>query len=215
MYARYTEALVTDERFRALEAGAAPAAAYDAFVGALCRTHLKSPQILGFLYAVAPPAAAETVKHNLLEELGLDSDGGVPHPALLRRLALALPRGQDGVPALEAEAQEEVRRLASDPILYGTIKELGLAVLLEVAGFEWMLSRTASRIAGFLGRHRGFGAEALAWFSHHAEVDVRHAEEQLDAVVAYAEHYDLAGEHFRSILDLTFRENVFVKRYFR
>jgi hypothetical protein len=34
-------------------------------------------------------------------------------------------------------------------------------------------------------------------------------------VVAYCAYYDLADDHARSILELAFRENVFVKRYFR
>jgi hypothetical protein len=215
IYAFHTEALVSSGRFQALEGGSAPRAAYDAFIADLCRTHLKSPQILAFLYSVAPPLAAESVKHNLLEELGLDSEGGVPHPALLRQLALALGQGDAGVRALEADAHEDLRRLASDPILYGTIKELGLSVLLEVAGFEWMLSRVSGRMAVFLQKHRGLPADAVAWFAHHAEVDIRHAEEQLDTAVSYAQHYDLGGEHFTSILELTFRENIFSKRYFR
>ncbi len=213
-FASQVDAWVASPPFRALEEGGAPRSAYDDFLANVCVTHLKSPQILGFLYAVAPPAALAAIEHNLLEELGRDGDGGTPHPALLRRLAAALDRGAAGVAALEAAAQEDVRRLASDPLLYGTVKELGLAVLLEVAAFEWMLARAAGRIARLLARHRHLDADALAWFTHHGEVDLRHAEEQLDAIERYVEHYELGGEA-EAILAITFRENVFAKRYFR
>jgi pyrroloquinoline quinone (PQQ) biosynthesis protein C len=77
-----------------------------------------------------------------------------------------------------------------------------------------MLSRLASRIGRFLAEHHKLPAEALVWFSHHSEVDIRHAEEGLDSVVDYVGYYEFTNEDLRSIIELTFRENVFVKRYF-
>jgi hypothetical protein len=44
-------------------------------------------------------------------------------------------------------------------------------------------------------------------------VDKRHAEEGLDAVVNYIQFYDFDPIDVQSIIELTFRENVFVKRY--
>lgn len=211
-FARQTEGLVSHPAFVALEAGSAPHAAHDAFIENVARAHLQSPQVLGFLFALAPPAVAADLRHNLVEELGLDD--GVAHPDLLRRLLAAAGLGA-ALPRVERAAQDDLRRLATDPILYGTLGELGQAVFLEVASFEWMLSRTAGRIGDFLARHRGLSSADLAWFSHHAEVDLRHAEEQLDAVERYADYYGIDGEHFADILGVTFRENVFVKRYFR
>ena len=77
-----------------------------------------------------------------------------------------------------------------------------------------LLSRMASRIAHFLGQNRQLPNESLIWFYHHSEVDKRHAEEGLDAVVNYIQFYDFDSMDVQSILELTFRENVFVKRYF-
>lgn len=212
-YTSQAEKFAASRYFQSLEAGTAVAPAYDDFIAQLCRTHLKSPQILAFLYAIAPPAVAEAIKHNMLEELGLDEEG-VSHPQLLLQLARAAGFDEKGTRILESQAQEELRRMCTDPILFGTFKEFGLTVLLEVTCFEWMLSRLASRIARFLSQHRKLSDEDLKWFTHHAEVDLRHAEEGLDAVVKYARYYDFEIEDFRSILEITFRENVFIKRYF-
>jgi hypothetical protein len=76
------------------------------------------------------------------------------------------------------------------------------------------LSRSASRIAAFLARYRGLSRESLTWFHHHSEVDIRHAEEGLQAVVDYLEFYEFDATDVEVILDITFRENVFIKRYF-
>lgn len=212
-YAKQTEEFAASRHFQTLENGTAERQAYDEFVARVCRNHLKSPQILAFLYAVAPPSVADRIKHNMLEEMGLDSEG-VSHPGLLVQLAESA--GFDGAARLELErlAQEELRRICADPILYGTLKEVGLGVLLETTCFEWMLSRLASRIGRFLGEHRELPADGLTWFSHHSEVDIRHAEEGLDSVVDYVAYYEFTPDDLQSILELTFRENVFIKRYF-
>ena len=170
-------------------------------------------QFSEILFSVAPPASVEDVKHNMLEELGLD-ETGLPHPKLLIKLAQRAGFNENEVKQLEILAQEELKRMTSEQILYGTVKEIGLSALLETASFEWMLSRLASRMAKFLEKHRGISKEGLEWFSHHSEVDIRHAEEQLDSIVEYVKYYQFDQSHFESILELTFRENVFIKRYF-
>lgn len=103
--------------------------------------------------------------------------------------------------------------MCTDPILYGTFKEVGLGVMLEVTCFEWMLARLAGRMARFLNLHRGLTGESLQWFSHHSEVDLRHAEEGLDTVIEYLKYYEFDAAHATSILEITFRENPFLKRY--
>ena len=45
-----------------------------------------------------------------------------------------------------------------------------------------MLSRLAGRMADFLAAHRGSRAK-IAVFHHHSEVDIRHAEESLQAAL--------------------------------
>lgn len=212
-YAAQCEAFAESDAFQSLEKGTANRQAYDSFIAGVCRTHLKSPQILAFLYSVAPPAAAELIKHNMLEELGLDA-AGVSHPALLLRLIEGAGFNKKARRTLEAEAQDNLRRMCTDPILYGTFKEVGLGVMLEVTCFEWMLSRLANRMARFLRLHRGLERESLQWFSHHSEVDLRHAEEGLETVAEYLRYYEFDSGHATSILEITFRENPFLKRYF-
>ncbi len=212
-YAEQTEDFALSRAFCSLENGSVSLRDYDNFIAAVCRTHLKSPQIVAFLYAVAPPAAAENTKHNMLEELGLDGEG-VSHPALLFDLAAAIGLDESAREKLESAAQEELRRMITDPILFGTLKEVGLSVLLETASFEWMLSRLAGRMADFLSAHRRLSRENLRWFYHHSEVDIRHAEEGLQAAVDYIEFYEFDSADVEIMLDVTFRENVFIKRYF-
>ncbi len=227
-YAEQTENFTQSRAFNALEIGTAAREDYDKLIANICRTHLKSPQILAFLYAAAPPKASENLKHNMLEELGLDgsttpppeaapllaNEGNVSHPALLFRLAEAAGFNRAAQKEFEETAQEELRRMASDPIMFGTLKEVALSVLLETTCFEWMLSRTAGRMAAFLEKHRGLNRTSLEWFLHHSEVDIRHAEEGLQAVVDYIEFYEFDTADVEVILDVTFRENVFLKRYF-
>src|SRR5688572_11140332 len=64
-----------------LVAGQATRAEYDAFVLEVCKTHSLSAHFVAFAFSLAPPGAAATLQHNLLEELG--ADGGEPHPRLL------------------------------------------------------------------------------------------------------------------------------------
>ncbi len=212
-YAEQTEDFASSRVFRSLENGSVSRRDYDDFIAAVCRTHLKSPQILAFLYSAAPPAAVENIKHNMLEELGLDEEG-VSHPALLFDLAAGIGLDEPAREKLEAAAQEKLRQFVTEPILFGTLKEVGLCVLLETASFEWMLSRLAGRMADFLSKYRGLSRENLRWFDHHSEVDIRHAEESLQAAVDYIEFYEFDLTDVEIILDVTFRENVFIKRYF-
>src|SRR5436309_74446 len=65
-----------------------------------------------------------------------------------------------------------------------------------------------------LGEHRGLSPDALQWFTHHAEVDLAHAEQGLDEVVHFATHYGLSDDDAMTLLEMALRENVFVKRYF-
>jgi pyrroloquinoline quinone (PQQ) biosynthesis protein C len=77
-----------------------------------------------------------------------------------------------------------------------------------------MLSRTSGRIATALATHRGLSDGTLAWFTHHSEVDIRHAEQGLDDLEHYIRYYELADDDAMTIVELALRENVFIKRYF-
>jgi hypothetical protein len=211
LFERQVEDFTRSPQFVALESGRAD---YDAFIENVARAHLRSPQLVAFLYALAPPAAAPTLLANLLEELGLEAGSERPHPALLQDLVQAAGRGHR-LPAIEALAADDLRRIGSEPLLYGSLREVGLAALTEIVAFEFMLSRVSGRIARALAAHRGLAGPALEWFTHHSEVDVRHAEQGLADLGAYLAYYELAGEEALTIVEMTLRENVFARRYFR
>jgi hypothetical protein len=215
MFARQVDDLVGSAEFRALESGRAAPEQYDALIENVARAHLRSPQLLAFLYALAPPAAADDLRKNLLEEMGLDGQvGGRAHPDLLKDLLTGAGLGHR-LPAIEALADEDLRRVVVDPLLYGSLREAGLAALTEIVAFEYMLSRVSGRLARALAAHRGLPATALAWFTHHSEVDVRHAAQGLDHLEAYAAYYDLEPLEALTIAELALREDVFARRYFR
>jgi Iron-containing redox enzyme len=200
--------------FRALETGRAAPESYDAFIENVARAHLRSPQLLAFLYALAPPAAAGDLLHNLLEELGRDVDGARPHPDLLRDLLTGAGLGPRR-PVIEAQADDDLRRLVAEPLLYGTLREVGLAALAEIVAFEYMLARLSGRMARALARHRGLPAPALTWFTHHSEVDVRHAQQGLMHLEAYARHHGFGDDEALTIVEMALRDGVFARRYCR
>lgn len=179
----------------------------------ICKSHLRSPQILAFLYSIVPPSATYHMKENLLEELGVDDDQS-SHPDLL--LLLCKSSGLDGenIRKIQNEADQVLKNKITEPLMFGSLKEVGLNVMLEVIGFEWFLSREASNLGNALKKGLSLTQESLIWFYHHSEVDIAHAEEGLDALVEYVTYYDLDAETVEIIGEITFRENIFLKRYF-
>jgi heme oxygenase-like protein len=213
IYARQVKELVESPEFEALESGSASRADYDRFLGNVFRSHAKSPHFLAFLFTLAPPAAHANLRHNLLEEMGVEEETGESHPALLRQV-LEEAGLANRLEPLEEQAQDDLRQVIGDPLLYGTLREVGLAALCEVVAFEWMLSRVSSRFARALEGHRGLSKRGLEWFTHHSEVDIRHAEQGLDNIESYARYYEFTPEDADTICEMTMRENIFVKRYF-
>jgi pyrroloquinoline quinone (PQQ) biosynthesis protein C len=211
---RQVEALTACLQFRALEDGRATRAEYDAFIENVARAHLRSPQLVAFLFALAPPVTRQHRLDNLLEELGLDGPAARPHPALLRDLVVGAGLGHR-LPALEAQADDEIRRAVGEPLMYGTLREVGLATLAEIVAFELMLARVSKRIAAALARHRGLSDATLTWFTHHAAVDVQHAAQGLADLEAYACYHGMADEEALLLVEATLRGNVFARRYFR
>jgi pyrroloquinoline quinone (PQQ) biosynthesis protein C len=213
-FIRQVESLTASAEFRALEQGRAMPAQYDALVESVARAHLRSPQLVAFLYALAPPAAAADLRHNLLEELGLEDEAGRAHPELLADL-LAGAGLEHRRPEIEKQADEDLRRVVVEPLLYGTLREVGLAALTEIVAFEFMLSRVAGRFARALATRRGLPAAALVWFTHHSEVDVGHAEQGLNDLEAYVRYYEFTDDEALTIVEMALRENVFLRRYWR
>src|ERR1043166_6882654 len=214
LFTSQVEALTASPEFRALEDGTASTAQYDAFIENVARAHLRSPQLVAFLFSVAPPAAAHNQLANMLEELGLDKPMARPHPELLRDL-LDGAGLRHRLPLLEAQAEDDIRRIVTEPLLYDTLRDVGLAALTEIVAFEFMLSCVSGRIARALAWHRGLRAAALTWFTHHSEVDVRHAEQGLADLDAYVRYYGVDEDEALTIVEMTLRENVFTRRYFR
>jgi len=213
LFAGQVEALTSSPEFRALEDGSATTARYDAFIENVTRAHLRSPQLVAFLFSVAPPVAAHHLLHNMLEELGLDTPSARPHPDLLRDL-LEGAGLRHRLPLLEAQAEDDIRRVVTEPLLYDTLRDVGLAALTEIVAFEFMLSCVSGRIARALGRHRGLRGASLTWFMHHSEVDVRHAEQGLADLDAYVRYYGFDEDEALTIVEMTLSENVFTRRYF-
>jgi len=213
IYRRQTEEFLACEAFQRLESGEAAREDYDRFIGNVFRTHQNSPQFLAFLYSVAPPSALDRVGHNLLEELGIEEEGGESHPELLTQLIEGAGLHHQ-VADLQQAAREAMREVICEPLLFGTLREVGFAAMAEVFSFEHMLAHSSTRIATMLSRHRGLDENALVWFSHHAEVDIVHAQEALLTLAETADYYDFDFDEARDVADLTLRENVFIKRYF-
>jgi pyrroloquinoline quinone (PQQ) biosynthesis protein C len=213
LFTRHVAELTECADFQALESGQASPENYTHFVENVVRSHLQSPQLLAFLFSLAPPDVAANLQHNMLEELGIEEDSGIAHPSLLKQLAVGAGLTHR-LPELEALAAADIRQVVVDPLLYGTLKEVGLAALWEITAFEFMLSRVAGRIARALAAHHGLSSATLQWFTHHSEVDIQHAEQGLDNLAAYIRYYEFSEENVLTILEMTLRENVFIKRYF-
>lgn len=192
--------------FRTLETGRAAREAYDGFLANVVRTHLTATERAAFLYAVAPPASAAGRLQVLLDRLH--------HPVLLRQLASGAGLGSR-LGAIEALAAADVRRAVVEPSPYRTLGEAGFAALLEVVAFDCLLARVAGPVVGVLGRHRGLGSTALRWWTERAEADGRRAAAGLDDLVHFVDYYALDATTARAIAGETFRENLFVRRYFR
>lgn len=86
--------------------------------------------------------------------------------------------------------------------------------MVETVAFEFMLGRLAGKLGEALGRLLNLPRDGRAWFMHHSEVDVRHAEEGLDNLVRYAAEYGIPADDALALAELTLRENVFIRGYF-
>ena len=208
-----TSEALADQRVQALLAGEMNPDELRAFFRSFIVTHLNSVQILSFLFSVAPRDPSDLVKENLLEEMGLEGSEK-SHPDMLIDLARGLGFSQPDLLGLSAEAGEVRRTFSSSEVPYGSLRDLGLSILLETVAFEFFLSRVSDRIAESMTSHYGLSAEAVQWFTLHGEVDVRHAEEGRQTILSYASHYRFKPEEFEGIARKTFAENVVLNRYF-
>lgn len=212
VYSAQTEAFAQSRAFQHLEKGSAKREDYEGFLSHLFITHNQSPKVMAFLYALAPPAGAEMIAHNLMEEMGLE-EGEASHPELLKQVLTAAGFDSHRMEELNVKSMARIRGMACNPLLYGTLMEAGLAVLLESSAYEWMLSRLAERMGDMVARGMAMDRKALAWFYHHGEVDIRHAQEALQVIEAYCAYYGLGEGDLENILGITFRVNIFHRQY--
>lgn len=208
-----TAEALADPRLRSLLDGVMPRDDMQAFFRRFLVTHLNSVQILAFLTSIAPPQVMQAVKENLLEEMGFE-ESEKSHPELVEDLARGLGYSDRDLILVHAEADEARRAFISSPIPYPTMREFGLAMLLENVAFEYFLSRFSDGMAGALTTHYGLTPESVMWFTLHGEVDIRHAEEGQLAILNYVSHYRFGPEEFEQIARRTFAENVVLNRYF-
>ena len=213
IYQKQTAAVLECDAFLKLEKGEAEAKDYDSFICNVYQTHQNSPQYFSFLLCVSPPEATARIKHNLLEELGIDEDDGQAHPDLLEALIKGAGLEQH-MQELKKAAQSSMRETICDPLLYASLRELGLAARVEVFSFEYMLAHASTRIANMLAEQHGLSEESLIWFRHHSEVDIAHAQEALLSIDDTYRYYEFDEEEAKDIIDMALRENVFIKRYF-
>jgi len=215
IYKRHTSDFLNCDAFRRLEAGQADPSEYDAFICNVYRTHQNSPKYFSFLMCVAPPTSTARIQHNLLEELGFEEHegDGCSHPELLRSLIKSAGL-EAHIDELQQAAHMAMRETVFEALLYGSMRELGLAAMAEVFSFEYMLAHASSRIANMLSTQRNIEEKGLIWFRHHSEVDILHAQEALLTLDDTYEYYGFEEEEAKDIIDMALRENVFIKRYF-
>ncbi len=183
------------------------------FVENVAITHLRSPQILAFLYAASPKQGRDHIYHNLCEELGLDSES-TSHPDLLRRLGHAAGLGRHRWSKIEEQADQVLKSNMCEPLLFGSMRDVALSVMLEVVGFEWFLARMSRPFGEALQAILGLNGHDLEWFFHHSEVDIQHAEEGLAVLASFVEEFSVDRDTLQNIAEITFRDNIFLKRYF-
>lgn len=213
-YQSHSEAFAKCAQFSGLESGKLSRDECLEFVEAICQAHLRSPKIVSFLYALAPAQADESLKHNVLEEMGIEEEDGTSHPDLLMRLGQACQFDALRWEKITRVADERLRDMVIQPLMFGSLRDVGLSVMLEVVGFEWMLSRLSGRMGRALQKNLALSETDLAWFFHHSEVDVGHAEEGIVSALEYIKFYNIDNETLETIIEVTFRENIFIKRYF-
>ena len=198
--------------YQDLLAGRATPEEVRAFIRNLFLPHFQSAHILAFAYALLASDASELIKGNLLEELG--EGGEEAHPQLLLKLVKGVGLTEAEIAVLVADSQEQVRRFCAQQIPFPTLRDTGLAILLETASFEHLLSKKSAAVGRALRQHYGVPGEALEWFDLHGELDVRHAEESLTVLREYLTFHRIEDVHLERIARAVFAANPFVRRYF-
>ena len=185
------------------------------FVRNVVRSHFQSPHFLAFLLSLLPTEeGGKLLKENMLEEMGLLDSDEKAHPELLLDLVRGMEFSKEEIEQLIHESREQIRLLLAQPMLFPTLREMGLGLLLTVVAIEYFLSRYSSKIASALVEHYGVSEDDLEWFVLHGEVDIRHAEEGIDTVADYIAFHQVEDSRFEDVLRTAFAQNVLRQRYF-
>ena len=208
-----TSEALEDKRIRRLVSGKMTQEELRRFFHHFIVTHLNSVQILSFLLSVAPTDASGLVKENLLEEMGMDESERA-HPEMLSDLARGLGFSPGDILVLSAEADEVRRMFASTITPHRTLRDLGLAILLETVAFETFLSLVSDEIGESLTENYHLSADDVKWFTLHGQVDIRHAEEGKQVVRTYISDYRFSQSEVERIIRGAFTGNVVLKKYF-
>jgi pyrroloquinoline quinone (PQQ) biosynthesis protein C len=136
------------------------------------------PSYLERLVAILPDGDARTLMQaNLADELG----DPVPHVQLFERFAVAI-------------GAEEVEPSLAMAALLGTYEALldegSTAALAGLVGYEAQASEVAARKASGLREHHGLADEAVSFWTHHAEADVRHGSWSFDALASWGTEWE-------------------------
>jgi len=175
--------------------------------------HYQSAHIIAFAYSLLANESSDLLKENLLEEMG-EEEGEEAHPDLLIRLARGAGYDDAGIAGLIAESRELARHFCAQPLPFSTLRDIGLAIMLESASFETFLSRHAEDMGRALRDRYGLSEDSLTWFMLHGELDIRHAEEALTVLRAYVDFHQIEDAHAERIMRAVMARNPFGKRYF-
>jgi hypothetical protein len=142
LYARHVAAFTACAEFETIESGRATVEAYDGFLLSVVRAHLKSPQLIAFLYSMAPPRAQENLLHNLLEELGIEEESGEEDPARGRAVSI--------IPDVEASRYDLLVELARGTSAPAPLADFVAAFdrTLASVNIEYAAKRGSKRLAG-------------------------------------------------------------------
>ena len=212
-YERATLEFSNSKPFEKLISGKLNRDELQSFISNVFQTHYLSSHIIAFLFATLPSKASELLKENLLEEMGLSQEGKA-HSVLLLDLAGGAGFNDKDIERLIYESQQQLRMFCAKNNPFPTLRDLVLSILLETMSFEFLLSRCSGKIANALQQHYSYPKQSVHWFELHSEVDIRHAEEGIEVIQDYLTFHRIDDADFTRILQVTFGENVFLKRYF-
>ena len=209
---------LAETRTQSLLAGRMSQAELHGFFRRFIVAHLNDSHTLAFLYSLAPPDEAASLRQGLADALATGEPGDTEdRPGLLMDLARALGFTGQEQERLIAEANDARRRSAADA--GANLIQAGLAVLLETLTFQAFLSQAGGAIAEALTRHHRLSPEAVRWLTRHARPELPDAGEATNAVRTtaierYVSFHRLSPADAQAVGKRAFARNPILERYF-